>query len=198
MIRLKSFRHLFALCALVLLAGAGNQAISLAQESSAVPLTGASVVKTHTYVSHEPVPRGKDFQIAVVVDINEGYHMNSHKPRDPYLIPTTVTPQLPAGFTLADTVYPNGQLKKFPFSPDKALDVYSSSVTFRLRMAAGATAPIGTANIPITLRFQACNNSACLPPVKVALTAPVQVAGADAKTRTQHPEIFSAASSGKK
>jgi DsbC/DsbD-like thiol-disulfide interchange protein len=132
------------------------------------------------------------------VDIHEGYHMNSHKPRDPYLIPTTLTPQLPAGFTLADTVYPNGQLKKFPFSPDKALDVYSSSVTFHLRLAAGATAPIGTSNIPITLRFQACNNSACLPPVKVALTVPLQVAGADAKTRALHPEVFSAAPPKKK
>ncbi|MBZ5501547.1 MAG: protein-disulfide reductase DsbD N-terminal domain-containing protein [Acidobacteriia bacterium] len=190
--RLGSFRHLVALCALLLLAGVGNRAILPAQESAA-PVTGASVVKTHTYVSLDPVPRGKDFQIAVVVDINEGYHMNSHKPRDPYLIPTTVTPQLPAGFTLADTVYPNGQLKKFPFSPDKALDVYSSRVTFRLRLAAGATAPIGAAKIPITLRFQACNNSACLPPVKVALSVPLEVAGADAKTRALHPEIFSAA-----
>ncbi len=197
MSRLRLFRHLFALSALLLLAGAGNQAVSLAQESAA-PVTGASVIKAHTYVSLDPVPRGKAFQIAVVVDINEGYHMNSHKPRDPYLIPTTLTPQLPAGFTLAETVYPNGQLKKFPFSPDKALDVYSSSVTFHLRLAAGATAPIGTANIPITLRFQACNNSACLPPVKVALTAPVQVARADAKTRALHPEIFSTAHSEKK
>ena len=195
--RLKLFGHLFALCALLLLAGVGNQAISLAQEAAA-PVTGAAVVKTHTYVSLDPVPRGKDFQIAVVVDIKEGYHMNSHKPRDPYLIPTTLTPQLPSGFTLADTAYPSGQLKKFPFSPDKALDVYSSSVTFHLRLAAGATAPIGTANIPITLRFQACNNSACLPPVKVALTAPVQVAGAGAKTRALHPEIFSPAHSQKK
>jgi thiol:disulfide interchange protein DsbD len=195
--RFKPFRHLFALCALLLLAGVGNRAISLAQESAA-PATGAAVVKTHTYVSLDPVPRGKDFQIAVVVDINEGYHMNSHKPRDPYLIPTTLTPQLPAGFKLADTIYPNGQLKKFPFSPDKALDVYSSSVTFHLRLAAEATAPIGTTNIPITLRFQACNNSACLPPVKVALSVPLQVAGANAKTRALHPEVFSGAPSEKK
>ena len=35
-----------------------------------------------------------------MVKIATGYHMNSHKPSDSYLIPTTLTPQLPDGFTL--------------------------------------------------------------------------------------------------
>ena len=194
---LKTFRHLFGVCALLLAAGVGNQAISPAQQSSALA-TAASVVTTHTYVSLDPVPRGKEFQVAVVVNISEGYHMNSHKPRDSYLIPTTLTPQLPAGFTLADTLYPTGQLKKFPFSPDKALDVYSSSVTLRLRLTAGATAPIGTTNIPMTLRYQACNNSACLPPVKLPVSVSLQVGAAGAKARASHPDIFPVAPSGRK
>src|ERR1700751_1545406 len=60
--------------------------------------SAASVVKPAAYVSLEPVPRGKEFEIAVVAEIARGYHVNSHKPTDPYLIPTTLTAQLPAGF----------------------------------------------------------------------------------------------------
>lgn len=159
-----------------------------------MPQSAASVVKTKVYASLDPVPRGKEFQVAVVVDIASGYHMNSHKPLDSYLIPTTLTPQLPAGFTLADTIYPPGKNLKFPFSPDKPLNVYTGSVTLRLRLTAEEGAALGNASIPITLRYQACNNSACLPPVKVPVTAQIQVAAAGASAHAVHPEIFAASS----
>ncbi|HKV05405.1 MAG TPA: protein-disulfide reductase DsbD domain-containing protein [Candidatus Acidoferrales bacterium] len=183
-------RDLCTLCALLLISGG---AIALAQE--AVPLkSAASVVKTHAYVSLDPVPRGKDFQVGVVVSIENGYHMNSHKPSDSYLIPTTLTPQLPAGIHLADTVYPNGELKKFSFS-DKPLDVYSGSVTLRLKLTAQESAPVGSTTIPMTLRYQACNNSACLPPVKVPVSVQLQVGAAGAHSKAVNPGIFSAGSS---
>jgi hypothetical protein len=190
----RCFRYLLVPCALLVVSGAGRDAVLRAQESSAASAARA-VVKTHTYVSLDPVPRGKEFQVAVVVDINEAYHMNSHKPLDSYLIPTTLTPKFPAGFKLIDTVYPNGHNKKFPFSPDKPLNVYSGKVTLRMRVSAQASAPIGTTPLPITLRYQACNNSACLPPVRVLVNAQVRVAGARTKGREVHPDIFSQASS---
>lgn len=159
-----------------------------------MPQSAASVVKTKVYASLDPVPRGKEFQVAVVVDIISGYHMNSHKPLETYLIPTTLTPQLPPGFTLADTIYPPGKNLKFPFSPDKPLNVYTDSVTLRLRLTAEESAALGNTNIPITLRYQACNNSACLPPVKVPVTAQIQIAAAGTKSKAVHPEIFAAPS----
>ena len=118
--------------------------------------------------------------------------MNSHKPSDAYLIPTTLTPDLPAGFELLDTIYPPGQLEKFSFSPNRQLDVYSGSVTLRMRFSAKANAPVGPVAIPLTLRYQACNDAACLPPVKVPVTVKFEVARAGAKARAVHPEIFSA------
>jgi DsbC/DsbD-like thiol-disulfide interchange protein len=154
------------------------------------PQAATSVVKPHGYVSLEPVPRGKEFEVAVVVEIARGYHMNSHKPTDPYLIPTTVTPQTPAGFQLLDTIYPQGKLEKFAFSPDTPLDVYSGSVTILMRLSARSNAAQGSVSIPITLRYQACNDSACLPPVKVPVDVKLEVANASAKARQIHPEIF--------
>src|SRR5271167_5037906 len=98
----KQLHGVFAVCALLLSSGA----IAIAQD--AAPMRPADVVKTHTYVSLDRVPRGKQFEAAVVVVIAENYHMNSHKPAETYLIPTTLTPQLPAGIKLVDTIYPNG------------------------------------------------------------------------------------------
>ena len=153
--------------------------------------SAASVVKPHPYVSLDPVPRGKEFEVAVVVDIARGFHMNSHKPSDEYLIPTTITPQLPAGINLSDTIYPSGRLEKFSFSPNKPLDVYTGSVTLKLKLVAQANAALGAATIPVTLRYQACNDAACLPPVKVPVDVQLQVAASGAQARPIHPEVFS-------
>jgi uncharacterized protein YcnI len=155
--------------------------------------SAASVVKPAAYVSLEPVPRGKEFEIAVVAEIARGYHVNSHKPTDPYLIPTTLTAQLPTGFQVADTVYPPGKLEKFAFSPDKPLDVYSGSVTLLLRVTAQSDAPLGAGAIPLTLRYQACSEAACLPPVKIPVSANVHIADASAKAHLVHPEVFGTA-----
>jgi thiol:disulfide interchange protein DsbD len=166
-------------------------------QQTALPPKPSDIVATKTYVSMDPVPRGKEFQAAVVVKINPGYHMNSHKPSDSYLIPTTVTPQLPDGFTLVgEPSYPLGKNEKFPFSPDKPLNVYTDSVTFRLKMTADEKAALGKASIPVTLRFQACNTSACLPPVKIPLALAVNVAAAGKTGKPMNPEIFASKPSG--
>jgi DsbC/DsbD-like thiol-disulfide interchange protein len=185
------FRRVSAVCAFLMVSGAGSHAVARAQ-GSAGPSPAASVVKTHAFASVDPVGRGSDFQVALVVDIASGYHMNSHKPLEAYLIPTNLTAQLPTGITLADTVYPNGRNEKFPFSPDKPLNVYTGSVTLRLKLTARSSAPLGATAIPMTLRYQACNNTACLPPVKIPVSIRVQVAAAGTKGHAVHPEIFSA------
>jgi len=82
-------------------------------------------------------------------------------------------------------------VEKFSFSPDKGLDVYSGSVTLKLRMVAHNDAPIGAVTFPLTLRYQACNDTTCLPPVKVPVDVRVDVAAAGAATHAAHPEIFS-------
>jgi DsbC/DsbD-like thiol-disulfide interchange protein len=181
-------------CAFFLTLAAGDfppsaPTAAAAQSSADVP-SPAAVVKPRAFVSLEPVPRGKEFQVAVAVDIAHGYHMNSHHPTDQYLIATTLTPKLPTGFEVLDTLYPAGRVEKFSFSP-KGLDVYSASVTLKLRLIAHNDAPIGAVTFPVTLRYQACNDTTCLPPVKVPVDVRVHVAAAGAATHAAHPEIFS-------
>ncbi|MDE3168842.1 MAG: hypothetical protein KGL75_01765, partial [Acidobacteriota bacterium] len=177
MIKLNSSRTAFALCFVTLLASAALPARARAQAMNA-----KDVVKAKPYVSLDRVPRGKDFEVAIVVNIVDGYHMNSHHPLDSYLIPTTLTARVPEGLKLVDTIYPPGRDKKFPFSPTKPLNVYTGSVTLRMKLRAEPTAKVGKATIPVTLRYQACNNSACLPPVKIPVDVPVDVAAAGASS----------------
>jgi Disulphide bond corrector protein DsbC len=125
----------------------------------------AMLVKTSTYVSLDPVPRGQTFEAAI--RIQPGYHMNPHTPSEDYPIPATITVNTPAAITVVGTAYPEGQLKTFAFSPNKSLSVYTDSVTLRMKLTADSGVAAGPLSIPATLRYQACNDQACLPPVRV-------------------------------
>ena len=118
--------------------------------------------------------------------------MNSHQPTDEFLIPTALTPQLPNGLRQIEAVYPPGEMRKFSFS-ETPLSVYTSSVKLLLRMEAMPDAPLGAQTISLTLRYQACNDTTCLPPVKVPVEVKVQVVPAGTAARSVNPEIFSPA-----
>ncbi|MGB6877102.1 MAG: protein-disulfide reductase DsbD domain-containing protein [Candidatus Acidiferrales bacterium] len=149
----------------------------------------SSVASPKTYVSITPVPRGSTFEVAVVVGIMQGFHMNAHKPSEDYLIPTVLTAKLPAGFKEFGTSYPEGVTKKLSFS-DKPLLVYTGQFTVRAKFSAAANAPLGKMKLPFTLQYQACNDSVCLPPVRIPVVTTIDVAPAGAKSQQMSPQIF--------
>lgn len=168
------------------------------QDASDLP-PAQTVVKPRAYVSLEPVPRGRAFQVAVVAEILPGFHINANKVLEDYLIPTSVQAVLPAsaGLRLLGSVYPSGELRKFEFS-DKLLLVYEGAVIVRLKLTAAPEAPLGILHLPLTLRYQACNDKACLPPVKLPIPVELEIAPADAKARAAYPEVFQKGQPGKK
>jgi hypothetical protein len=154
--------------------------------------TGREVVSPSAFVSSEPVARGSSFQLAVVLKIRPGFHINSRKPSAEYLIPTDLRAELPTGFRAAgDAFYPKGQLRTFAFTKTP-LDVYEDKVILRLPLAVLPGAPLGAQHIPLKLRYQACSNEICLPPVTVDVDAALTVAATPANSRPAHPELFPA------
>jgi hypothetical protein len=147
------------------------------------------VVKPAVYLSLEPVPRGRTFEIAVVGQIQAGFHVNANKVLEDYLIPTTLTAELPAGWKLLETKYPAGKELKVEFS-DKPLNVYEGTFVARIKLTAPADAPLGAVKLPLTLRYQACTDTVCLPPVRLALQAEVIIAAANAKAVPVNQKIF--------
>jgi len=145
------------------------------------------VVKSEAYTSFEPVARGKEFQIAVVLRIRDGFHINARKPTLEYLIPTDLKVELPAGYKAGEVAYPEGTLKSFAFSQSEKLNVYTGTVILRLKVTAAADAAFGVAHIPLMLRYQACNDSVCLPPVRQDVDTTFTVA---ATGKAAHEEFF--------
>ena len=157
--------------------------------SSQVP-SGRDVVKPEVYASLDPAGRGSAFQIAVVMKIRPGFHVNAREKSEDYLIATDLKAELPTGFSSGEAVYPKGKLEHFTFSK-KPLNVYQDTVVLRMPITALAGAPLGEQHIPLKLRYQACSTEICLPPVTIPLDATINVAASTAASKPVHPEIFS-------
>ena len=154
--------------------------------------SGREVVSPSAFVSREPVARGGSFQIAVVAKIRPGFHINARKPSAEYLIPTDLRAELPAGFKLSGEItYPKGELRSFAFSKTP-LNVYADKIVLRLPVTAQGDAPLGAQHIPLKLRYQACSNEVCLPPVTLDVDTSLTVAATGANSRATHSELFPA------
>jgi hypothetical protein len=162
--------------------------LGVAVASSQIP-SGRDVVSPAAYVSMEPAARGSDFQIAVVLKIRDGFHVNARQASASYLIPTDVKAELPPGLKLGEVVYPKGELHTFPFSK-QPLNVYQGKTVVRVPVTALADAPLGVQHIPLKLHYQACNNEVCLPPATLNLDATVTIVATASESRPSHNEIF--------
>jgi hypothetical protein len=161
----------------------------LAPGSGAQVPSGRDVVKPEVYASLDPAGRGSSFQIAVVMKIRPGFHVNAREKSDEYLIATDLKAELPAGFSGGDVSYPKGKLEKFTFS-QKPLNVYQDTVILRMPVTALANAPLGEQHIALKLRYQACSTELCLPPVTIPLNAVLNVTASASAAKPAHSEFF--------
>jgi hypothetical protein len=120
------------------------------------------------------IKRGETATAKIRAQLQAGYHVNSDKPADDYLIPLKLT-WTANPLEAAEVVYPKPQMEKTDFSP-KPVSVFSGSFEIQTRFKAPATAPNGMAILTGKLRYQACNDRMCLPPktIEVPLTVDIQ------------------------
>jgi hypothetical protein len=153
--------------------------------------SGKDVVAPEAFASHDPVARGMSFQVAVVLKIRNGFHVNAREVTEDYLIPTDLRAEVPAGFKLGPVAYPKGTLQTFTFSKNKKLNVYSGNVTILLPLTVLPSAKLGPQHIPMKLRYQACSTEICLPPVTKEVDATLNVVANATSAKLANPEIFS-------
>ena len=172
------------------LAIAGIAAVALAAGTKALAQIPAArdVVKPAAYASYEPVARGKEMEIAVVMKIREGYHVNARETTFDYLIPTDLKADAPTGFKAGAVSYPKGMLHKFNFTKDKPLNVYTDTVVLRLPVSVDANAPLGEQHIALKLHYQACSTDVCLPPATIPVDAVIHVSAKE--SNPSHAELF--------
>src|SRR5262249_46058304 len=85
---------------------------------------GAQERVTVDPVSDLTVKLGQSVPVHLTIHIKPGFHVNSHQPMSPELIPTEIKFSPPEDLVIAKVQYPAGELMSFPFDPNSKLSVY--------------------------------------------------------------------------
>lgn len=116
-----------------------------------------------TLIANQPANVALHFRIA------PGMHINSHAPKDDFLIPTTFSIPEDSGVHLLDAIYPPGADFTLPLDPKTKLSVYTVELTIQTRLLATA----GNHLVEAKLRYQACDKNVCMPPKTIPVAIDV-------------------------
>jgi hypothetical protein len=141
--------------------------------SATVQGTG-KVVKVKTGEPVYKIKKGAAVEIAVIVEVDDGYHINSNRPAEDFLIPTALKFERLAGITPSRVVYPKAKIQKFEFS-EKPMSVYDGQVVIKFTARALPSIGAGAHALKAKLTVQACNDQQCLRPQTLGLDIPIEV-----------------------
>ena len=105
------------------------------------------------------------------VRVLDGFHVNSDKPKDEYLIPLKLT-WTGGPLDAKSIAYPKPEEVKVGAD---LLNVFTGTFDISSEFTAPASAPAGTATLTGKLRYQACNNEMCFRPSTIDIKVPVMV-----------------------
>lgn len=140
------------------------------------------------YFATDKAQRGRVVPAAVVIDIPAGYHINSNRPLETYLIATQLKVDAPAGVRIGPVVYPRPVLKSFKFSK-KQLSVYEGRAVLRFNLTAPANYS-GPVDLKAHVRLQSCNDEVCFPPKTQDINMHIDVVGATDRVTRVNGWVF--------
>lgn len=120
------------------------------------------------------VPRQGEVRITLKAAVRPGYHTNSDRPTEDYLIPLRLTWEPQAPLQVIEILYPKPKLEKFEFS-EKPISVLDGEFEIVTRLRRAPNAMPGPAFLSGKLRYQACNDRMCFPPKTVDIKVPLLI-----------------------
>src|SRR4026209_1778382 len=131
--------------------------------SSPAPQSAADVNVSGS-LAPDKIKKGRVVRATVVMDIPSGLHVQSSKPLDKFLVATKLDVETPSGMNVGPISYPRALARKLKFSKNNVA-VYEGKTMIRFNVTVPANYSGGSGEIKGKLRFQACNDESCFPPV---------------------------------
>lgn len=148
------------------------------------------LLKVKSYQSFDKVFAGGEFKAALEVNVKEGWHINSHKPYEDYLIATEFTIAQNPYFILERVTYPEPHDFKLAFS-ETPLSVWEGTIIIGGIIKVNKEVKPGTYALAVELFYQACNDMSCIAPTVISDTLKILVAGKNETVNKINEDIFS-------
>ncbi|RPI71965.1 MAG: thiol:disulfide interchange protein [Ignavibacteriales bacterium] len=145
-------------------------------------------VKIKSYFSFDKVYQGSEVKLALKVNVENGWHINSNKPYEDYLIPTELILRSEQ-FKISNVAYPKPHDFTFDFS-ESPLSVYEGEIYIGALVKVSKEIQPGEYQLIINLDYQACNDKSCLAPTSVQDTLMVVVADKQSVVNEINQDIF--------
>jgi DsbC/DsbD-like thiol-disulfide interchange protein len=172
--------------------------LAVAEETSKkkdeiVLVSGEQPVKDHVhpqvYLSVDRLPAGETVRIAVVLDIEEGWHINTNPARPDFVKPTTITLRGKHGTEIKKLAYPKGTDLQIAGMKEPQ-GVYEGRVVLFGDLVVPKEAARQTEELTVEVKFQACNEKQCLAPKAAKLVGKVPVADSGETVKKVNGKLF--------
>ena len=150
-----------------------------ADAPSTAPLPGAPGVVTAKAGLARPaaVAPGGEFEVELTLTIKDNFHIYANPAGNEDVIPTVVSLAPEAGATLVEVRYPPGESKVLAANGPEKVAVYEKKAAATARVRIPPDAKAGASTINLRVRYQACDDKACLAPATLELPVSVDVKG---------------------
>ena len=109
------------------------------------------------------------FTVFININIKDGWHLNSNKPSDEYMTPTSVKLCDSLGIGIVNIEYPPEMITKLQFS-ESELSLYEGMITIKIKLKADEVFIRNKKKVEFEIEYQSCNNQTCLFPVQKVIS----------------------------
>ena len=146
-------------------------------------------VTARLFSSHLSVKRGDTLQLALALDVGEGWHLYGPNPDADFLIPTSVNITPTAAFSVGDVKTPEPGTKLDPVLK-QVLATYEGRIWYFIPVTVRKNATVGKAKLTVQVKTQACDQSSCLPPRTDEIEITLNITSASTVDTPRHPAVF--------
>ncbi len=149
------------------------------------------ILKAELFFSVDRAQPGSFFELALVLNIQKGFHINSHSPSQSFLIPTRVSFTGYPGVSFGKTRYPAHKVKSFAFSKDP-IAVYEDEVVLVTPVTLSSELDLDRFLVEATLSYQGCDDNTCFVPQEQVLRDTLEIAEPGESVNQTNVQVFSA------
>lgn len=150
---------------------------------------GVIRVDTNWVFETDAAHAGTTLRAALEVDLQDGYHVQSNKPDDPFLIPTELKLSAPDGITVTELVFPEAKLLQSAASEDPLL-VFEGHFVIGAALTIDDSVAPGDYKAKVTFRYQPCDDKACYQPKNKDIEIEIKVVPANVILAKADTDLF--------
>ncbi len=147
------------------------------------------VAKLKIYKSAEQAHQDGGIILALQLNIKDGWHVNSNKPHDEFLIPIQISVTTDFNKEKNEIIFPKPEDIKLEFS-EEPVSVFEGNPVFGSVVKIPKDVELGNKNIVVKVTYQACNDKTCMPPETIIDTISFDVVAGSIAIKENKNDIF--------